>query len=32
VLEDPLLRDELVKLIMEEKAIALGDRRSACRR
>ena len=29
VLEDPLLRDELVKLVMEEKAIALGDRRSA---
>ncbi|MFN2328512.1 MAG: acyl-CoA dehydrogenase family protein [Chromatocurvus sp.] len=29
VLEDPLLRDELVKLVMEEKAMALGDRRSA---
>lgn len=28
VLEDPLLRDELVQLIMEEKAIALGDRRA----
>jgi alkylation response protein AidB-like acyl-CoA dehydrogenase len=28
LLEDPLIRDELVKLIMEEKAIALGDRRS----
>ncbi|MEQ8515417.1 MAG: acyl-CoA dehydrogenase family protein [Chromatocurvus sp.] len=29
VLEDPLLRDQLVRLVMEEKAIALGDRRSA---
>ncbi len=29
VLDDPLMRDELVRLIMEEKAIALGDRRSA---
>lgn len=29
VLEDPLLRDQLVGLIMEEKAMALGDRRSA---
>ena len=28
VLEDPVLRDELVRLIMEEKALALGDRRS----
>ncbi|MFT4768990.1 MAG: alkylation response protein AidB-like acyl-CoA dehydrogenase [Glaciecola sp.] len=28
VLEDPLMRDQLVALIMEEKAIALGDRRS----
>ena len=28
VLEDPLLRDQLVQLIMEEKAIALGDRRA----
>jgi alkylation response protein AidB-like acyl-CoA dehydrogenase len=27
-LEDPLLRDELVQLIMEEKAMALGDRRA----
>lgn len=29
VLEDPLLRDQLVHLIMQEKAMALGDRRSA---
>lgn len=29
VLADPLLRDQLVGLIMEEKAMALGDRRSA---
>ncbi len=29
VLEDPLLRDQLVALIMEEKAMALGDRRAA---
>lgn len=28
VLDDPILRDQLVSLIMEEKAIALGDRRS----
>ena len=28
VLADPLLRDELVQLIMEEKAITLGDRRA----
>jgi alkylation response protein AidB-like acyl-CoA dehydrogenase len=28
VLADPLMRDQLVRLIMEEKAIALGDRRS----
>lgn len=28
VLDDPVMRDELVRLIMEEKAIALGDRRS----
>lgn len=28
VLEDPLMRDQLVSLIMEEKAINLGDRRS----
>ncbi|WP_439106680.1 acyl-CoA dehydrogenase family protein [Congregibacter sp.] len=28
VLEDPLIRDQLVSLIMEEKAINLGDRRS----
>ena len=28
VLEDPLLRDQLVRLVMEEKAIALGERRS----
>jgi alkylation response protein AidB-like acyl-CoA dehydrogenase len=27
-LEDPLLRDQLVQLIMEEKALALGDRRA----
>jgi alkylation response protein AidB-like acyl-CoA dehydrogenase len=29
VLEDPAIRDELVKLIMEEKAVALGDRRAS---
>ncbi len=29
LLADPLVRDELVRLIMEEKAIALGDRRAA---
>jgi len=29
VLEDPVLRDQLVGLIMEEKAISLGDRRSS---
>ncbi len=29
VLEDPLMRDQLVRLAMEEKAIALGERRSA---
>lgn len=29
VLEDPLLRDQLVQLIMEEKAMALGDRRAS---
>ncbi|WOJ96674.1 acyl-CoA dehydrogenase family protein [Congregibacter brevis] len=28
VLEDPLIRDQLVSLIMEEKAVTLGDRRS----
>lgn len=28
LLEDPLLRDQLVRLVMDEKAIALGDRRS----
>jgi alkylation response protein AidB-like acyl-CoA dehydrogenase len=28
VLEDPLLRDQLVQLVMEEKAIALADRRA----
>jgi alkylation response protein AidB-like acyl-CoA dehydrogenase len=28
VLDDPLLRDELVRLVMEEKAIALGERRA----
>ncbi|CAN0599619.1 unnamed protein product, partial [Ectocarpus sp. 12 AP-2014] len=28
VLDDPIMRDQLVKLIMEEKAISLGDRRS----
>jgi alkylation response protein AidB-like acyl-CoA dehydrogenase len=28
VLQDPVVRDQLVKMIMEEKAIALGDRRS----
>ncbi|MFT7288792.1 MAG: alkylation response protein AidB-like acyl-CoA dehydrogenase [Halieaceae bacterium] len=28
MLEDPVLRDQLVSLIMEEKALALGDRRS----
>lgn len=28
VLDDPLMRDQLVSLIMEEKAITLGDRRS----
>ncbi len=29
VLQDPVCRDELVKLIIEEKAIALGDKRAA---
>ncbi|MEH6518802.1 MAG: acyl-CoA dehydrogenase family protein [Halioglobus sp.] len=29
VLEDAVARDELVKLIMEEKALALGDKRAA---
>jgi alkylation response protein AidB-like acyl-CoA dehydrogenase len=29
VLEDPVMRDRLVQLIMEEKAISLGDRRAA---
>jgi alkylation response protein AidB-like acyl-CoA dehydrogenase len=29
LLEDPVVRDELVKLVMEEKALALGDRRMA---
>ncbi|MFK8021725.1 MAG: acyl-CoA dehydrogenase family protein [Pseudomonadales bacterium] len=29
LLEDPLVRDELVQLIMEEKAITLGERRQA---
>ena len=29
VLEDPLVRDQLVRLAMEEKAIALGDKRAA---
>lgn len=29
VLEDPVCRDRLVQLIMEEKSIGLGDRRSA---
>ncbi len=29
VLEDPIIRDQLVSLIMEEKAIALGDKRAA---
>lgn len=28
-LQDPVLRDQLVKLIMEEKSIALGERRAA---
>lgn len=28
LLDDPLIRDQLVSLIMEEKAISLGDRRS----
>ena len=28
VLEDPVIRDQLVSLIMEEKAVTLGDRRS----
>jgi len=28
-LQDPLIRDELVKLVMEEKAIAIGHRRQA---
>lgn len=28
VLQDPVMRDQLVKMIMEEKAIALGDRRA----
>lgn len=28
VLEDPVIRDQLVRLVMEEKAIALGERRS----
>ena len=29
VLEDPQMRDQLVQLIMEEKALALGDKRAA---
>jgi alkylation response protein AidB-like acyl-CoA dehydrogenase len=29
VLDDPVMRDRLVQLIMEEKAISLGDRRAA---
>ena len=29
LLQDPLIRDQLVRLVMEEKAIALGERRSA---
>ncbi len=29
VLQDPAIRDELVKLIMEEKAVALGERRAS---
>jgi alkylation response protein AidB-like acyl-CoA dehydrogenase len=29
VLEDPVIRDQLVSLIMEEKAITLGDRRAS---
>ena len=29
LLEDPVVRDELVKMIMEEKAARLGDRRAA---
>ena len=29
VLSDPLMRDRLVQLIMEEKALALGDKRAA---
>jgi alkylation response protein AidB-like acyl-CoA dehydrogenase len=28
VLKDPVMRDQLVRMIMEEKAIALGDRRA----
>ncbi|MCB1700623.1 MAG: acyl-CoA dehydrogenase family protein [Pseudomonadales bacterium] len=28
VLKDPVMRDQLVKMIMEEKSIALGDRRA----
>jgi len=28
VLQDPVIRDQLVKMIMEEKAIALGDKRA----
>jgi alkylation response protein AidB-like acyl-CoA dehydrogenase len=28
VLQDPVVRDQLVKMIMEEKALALGDRRA----
>jgi alkylation response protein AidB-like acyl-CoA dehydrogenase len=28
VLQDPVMRDTLVKMIMEEKAVALGDRRA----
>ena len=29
VLQDPAVRDQLVQLIMEEKAVALGERRAA---
>jgi alkylation response protein AidB-like acyl-CoA dehydrogenase len=29
LLQDPVVRDELVRLVIEEKAIALGDRRAA---
>ena len=29
LLQDPVVRDELVKLVIEEKAIAVGDKRAA---